>query len=427
MAEKLVIELVDEVHEAVFDENIETDSRSVDEAKTVSITRHFRWGYIDELSNWPGDSHSGSEDDLLLSLSNHQQPALLLIPGHKVVGLSVDYNKKEARHFLKLLPYQIEDDVLGSVDNLHFAVSRNKEADKVVVAYADFEWLESLLTWMRVSGIKVENCIANYQILHASDNELLIWFTDGRVVGHRSNGLGFSIAQSLSQAFLKDILRNQHESAEPISVRVFVDDAETQEIIESHIMPPVEYDVLIGQPPLSFSQESQLNFCNGRFGKKLPLDQWWKELKPVAMLAAASVVVFFVATFADIYMIKQQQSAYKEDMVTAFRTVVPRGAASDPVRRLKGMLGNNTEAEPSQVVFLLSKVAPVLDKLEINITTLNYSNRERALRVNIQAKSFNGVEQFRQQLSQQGINAELQSSNAAAEGFQARLRIGLEG
>lgn len=426
MAEKLVIELLEEVVEKVFDERVEQDNAGLDESSTVN--RQFRWGFIDELSNWPADAHIGSEEDLLMSLSNQKQAALLLIPGNKVVSLPVAYNKKEARHFLKLLPYQVEEDVLGSVDDLHFAISNQKDSEVISVAYVQSAWFSSLMTWMSANNIKVESCIANFQTLQASHNELLIWFVDSQVLGHRSNGLGFSIAQSFSQAFLKDLLQNQQDIADPWSVRVYVDDAETQEIIESHIMPPVEYSVVIGSPPLSFTQSNQLNFSTGKFGKKLPLDSWWKEAKPLAMLAAAAIAVFFVASFADIYLMKQQRAAYQEDMLSAFRTVVPRGAATDPVKRLKAMLGSGSNVgEPSQVVFLLSKVAPVLDQLSINLTTLNYSNREQALRINIQADSFNGVEQFRQRLDQQGVNAELQSSNAVGDGFQARLKIAAKG
>ncbi len=411
MTEKLVIQLLEE---AVNEEG--------------EILRHFRWGFVDEISHWPEDTHEGSGEELLVAFENQSRPALLLIPGNKVVSLPVAYNKKEARHFLKLLPYQIEDDVLGPVEDLHFAVSSNKESDVISAAYVDYDWISELLLWAKDNELVIDRCIADFQCLQAVDNELLVWFVDGNVQGHRANGLGFSIAQSLSQPFLKDLLQNQQDIENPWQVRVYVDDAETQEIIESHIMPPVEYEVIIGQPALHFEQGNQLNFCSGKFGKKLPVEQWWKEAKPLAILAAAAVAVFFIATFADIYLIKKQQASVQQEILSAYRTAVPRGPANDPVTRLKRMLGSETSTnEASQAVYLLSKVAPVLDQLKINLATLNYSNREQALRINIKAKSFNGVEQFRQQLDQQGINAELQSSNAADEGFQARLRIALKG
>jgi general secretion pathway protein L len=411
VAEKLIIQLLQEFSD-------EEDG----------IVRHFRWGYIDELSDWPGDSELGSSDDLLAALDSATQPAVLLIPGSKVVTLPVAYNKKEARHFLKLLPYEIEDDVLGSVDDIHFAVSNQKDDEVISVAYVERDWLFELLEWFKENNIAIGHCVADFQCLKAIENELLLWFVDDNLLGHRANGLGFSISQPMSQPFLKDMLLNQQDVEDPWQVRIYVDDSETKEIIESHIMPPVEYEVVVGQPPLDFSQVNHLNFCSGKYGKQLPLEKYWKEAKPIAMLAAAALVVFFTATFADIYLIKQQQAEYQAEMTTAYREAIPRGPLTDPVRRLKSTLGSGaTSNEPSQSVYLLSKVAPVMDQLKIDLTTLNYSHREKSLRINVKAESFNGIEQFRQKLEEQGVTAELQNSSAATEGFQARLRIGLKG
>ena len=414
MAEKLVIQLLEE-------------EISADDA---DIVRQFRWCYVDELADWPDDAETGSGEDLLMDLEGVTEPAVLLIPGSKTVARSIPYSKKEARHFLKLLPYQIEDDVLGPVEELHFAVApiKDKEAESVAVAYVDQGWLFSLLEWFQQNQIAIEQCIADFQCLRAVDNELLLWFVDDHLLGHRANGLGFSVSQPLSQAFLKDLLLQQQDEDAPWQVKIYVNDAETREILESHIMPPVDYEAVIGQPPLEFIQDNHLNFCSGKYGKKLPIEQWWQEAKPIAILAAVATAIFFVATFADIYLLKQQQERYRDDMLVAYREVIPRGPATDPVRRLRSKLGSGAAtSQSSQSVYLLSRVAPILDKLDISLTTVKYSNREQALRITINAASFNGIEQFRQQIEQQGVSAELQSSNAAKEGFQARLRIALRG
>lgn len=433
MAERLIIQLLaetlvnDELGEQGEEVLVDTDSDEFVEPS--HITRRFRWGFVDELSNWHAVSHEGSDQDMLQALEFQSKPATLLMPGARVVTLPVAYSKKEARHFLKLLPYQVEDDILGSVDDLFFAVG-NRETEVVTAGYVDEQWLSELLSWFQQHDIIVERCIADYQCLHTEGDEQIIWFTDGYVWGHRVSGLGFSVAQALSQPFLSDLLVNQQDIENPWQVKVYVEDAEAKEIVETHILPPVDYEVVIGQPPLDFEQSCQLNFCRGRFGKKLPIDKWWQEAKSMVVLSAAAVVVFFIATFTDIYMLKQQRSANQQALLETYRTVVPRGPATDPIRRLKSMVGRGggqiTE-ENSQSVFLLSKVAPVLDQLKITLTTLNYSNKEQALRININANSFNGIEQFRQQLDSQGLQAELQSSGAAKEGFQGRLRISIKG
>ena len=44
--------------------------------------------------------------------------AVVLLPGYKVVTLSVLMRKSKIA-ILKMLPYELEDDLLGSVDDLH--------------------------------------------------------------------------------------------------------------------------------------------------------------------------------------------------------------------------------------------------------------------------------------------------------------------
>ncbi len=410
MATKVVIQLLEES----VDDNGDT-------------LREFRWVDLAHAQHWPSGAQQG-DGDALLEAVNTGQSVLLLIPGFKLVSFSVPYNKKEARHFLNLLPYQIEDDVLGDVEDLHFAVSANKESENVSAAYAEVAWLESVVTWFSNNGLVVESCIPDFQCMDVAPNELMLWFSEGKVLGHRGNGLGFSIAHSLAKPFLKDLLQNQQDLEDPWLITVYVDDAAAQEYVQANVLPVVEYDCVVGRPSINFNQSNQLNFINGKLGKKLPVSKWWNESKSIAGLAAAAMVVFFVASFTDIYFLQKEQARIQNEIVTSFREVVPSGSVSVPVRRLKAMLGSGgQDKQSSQSIYLLSKIAPELTKLKIELSTLNYSNREQILRINVRADSFNGVEQLRQALDKKDVTAELQSSNATDNGFQARLKISMKG
>lgn len=389
--------------------------------------RQFRWGDLEHAEHWPSGTQQGS-GDVLLDAVKAGQTVLLLIPGSMLVSFSVPYNKKEARHFLSLLPYQIEDDVLGDVDDLHFAVSANRESDAVCAAYVESAWLESLLDWLSANGLTVETCIPDFQCIDVAPNELVLWFSEGTLQGHRSNGLGFSIADSLAKPFLKDLLQNQQDLENPWLVTVYVDDAASQKHIQANVLPVIEHNCVVGRPSINFNHVHQLNFINGKLGKKLPVSQWWDEAKSIVGLAAAAMGIFFIASFTDIYFLQKEQAKIQSTIVADFREVVPNGSASVPIRRLKAMLGSTAQnKQASQSIYLLSKVAPELTKLKIELATLNYSNREQILRINVRAGSFNGVEQLRQALDQQNVNAELQSSNATDSGVQARLKIAMKG
>ena len=338
------------------------------------VIREFRWGDISDTQYMSIDLHSGDGDALLAAVGS--QAVMLLIPGYKVVSISVPYNKKEKRFFLSLLPYQIEDNVLGDVENLHFTVSKNKVSDTVCAAYTDMAWLQSVVNWLSNNGLIVENCIADFQCLDVLNSDFVIWFNEGQIWGHRANGLGFSIDDSIAKSFFKDLFKNKQDDEAQESISVYVNDPETQKHIQENILPLNAYNFYVDTPPFNFYQDNQLDFIRGKLSKKLPIQQWWGEAKALSYLSAAALAIFFVTNFIDIYYLQKNQGNVQDEIVENFRKVAPSGSASVPVRRLKAMLVSaDNNQKSSQVTYLLSKIAPLLTKLNIDLTTLNYSNR----------------------------------------------------
>lgn len=138
--------------------------------------------------------------------------------------------------------------------------------------------------------------------------------------------------------------------------------------------------------------------------------------------------LFLTVNFLSIYQSTQKINVFQQNIETATRQVVTEGNMTNPVR----LLTNRLEAlsvgssEPSQVVSLLTLVAPVIQTLDVELLTINYSDKERMLRLSVQAASFNIVEKLRADMEAKGLIAELLSSNAIDNKFQARLRIRLE-
>jgi type II secretory pathway component PulL len=72
-----------------------------------------------------------------------------------------------------------------------------------------------------------------------------------------------------------------------------------------------------------------------------------------------------------------------------------------------------------------SHVDPVIQKLDIDLLTINYSHKEKILRLSVQASSSNIVDKLRADIEEKGLTAELLNSNAVDNKFQARLRISM--
>ena len=92
-----------------------------------------------------------------------------------------------------------------------------------------------------------------------------------------------------------------------------------------------------------------------------------------------------------------------------------------PPRKLAKI--NLSNEKSSQAVYLLSHVAPAIQSLTVNLSTVSYSHKEKLMRINVQVDSFNIVEKLRTDIINRGLFAKFLSSNVIDEKFQAHLRI----
>ena len=100
----------------------------------------YCWGIVNDKGQWGEQPHKGDKAELLSSLQATQLPIVLVIPGEKVVTTRAAYNAAEKRHFRQLLPYQLEEQIIGDVEDLHFVI---QTLDALIVHLT--QWIHTLL------------------------------------------------------------------------------------------------------------------------------------------------------------------------------------------------------------------------------------------------------------------------------------------
>lgn len=388
----------------------------------------YQWGMADhELA--AGRAQQGNEEQLLSWLEKQSQDITLILPGEDIVVRRVDYQESEKRHFAKMLPYELEDDIVDDVEQCHFATGI-KDAGKATVAYINETVFESARQVIVDAGNHINRCFADFQLIATQPQALSIWFVDERVLVHSVSGEGFSCDTAMAPVLLSSFLQ---EIDEGISLAIYAQAAAGSEQANSianmmnTIAPDREHNFHYQSPELSCSHKQAINFCIGPYAKSISQSQWIKEFKGVAILGLVAFVAFVGVNSFDIYRLQEKNQQLRQQIEQSYRTVIPRGVVNDPVRQLRRKLSkaSNTVNEPSQAVYLLSIVAPLINQLDIDLSAVNYSNKDRQMGLNIQADSFNAVEKLRTEINNKGLNAELLSSNAIDNKYQARLRVSL--
>lgn len=414
-----------------------SDDISVEEAIDASdrfATANYRWMLAGNDYDFDGASYGSGEalNEWLLSIDC---PIVFIIPGEKTVVRQVPFYEKEKRHFAKMLPYQLEESIVSDVDSLHFVIGQQSEP-QATIAYVDRQWFEDALGFLKRQHNPVSRCMVDFQCLQRADNEIVCWFHDGRLLVYSNAGMGFSTASSLATDCLREVLSAEHDvdDASLPRYRVYLShgvseaDSISLETVTDffHTLPAdAQIEFHSTAPPLTINNTAAINFCTGEYATRRQNSQQGSQLKIVVILALLSVCLFLAVNFLSIFQSKQQTMLYQQKIEAATRQVVPEGNISNPVRLLTKKLEELSvgNGEPSQVISLLATVAPVIQSLEVELLTINYSDKEKMLRLSVQASSFNIVEKLRADIETKGLTAELLSSNAIDDKFQARLRI----
>ena len=422
--------------------NIYAYIECVTEYSTSDTVMLYRWSLSGAERAWD-DVQSGTEEELFLWLVDITHPIVLIIPGEKVVAQQVPYSEKEKRYFAKMLPYELEEHVVGDVEDLHFSVG-TVQTSKINIAYIDKKWFENILQPFEERHISISHCMANFQQLKTQKNETVFWFSDEVLWCHSDNGEGFSSesgrAETILQSFFSQAPTQKNESdiesVEQYSVYISSESnaelqdksAEVKRIFHT-LAPEKNMAFYEGVPALSLVNSQAVDFCCGPYKYKKSTAQQVKEYKWLGGLGAIAVVAFIAINLIDIYLLTNKNQYKVQQIHSVARTVIPVGNIQhNPVRQLANKLGkeNVGSEDASQVVYLLSNIAPVIQALDVDLSTINYSHKEKTIRLNIQANSFKQVEKLRTDINDKGLYAELLSSNAIDDKFQARIRVSLE-
>jgi general secretion pathway protein L len=424
----------------------------------------YRWLLTDDIVDINSAAH-GDSSELLAWLDTVDSSLVLVVPGEKVVVRQVSYHEKEKRHFAKMLPYEVEDSVIDDVESLHFSMGE-KNKSQATIAYIDREWFDSAVHFFQQHGKMIERALIDFQCLQREPSEFILWFDRGRLLAHSEDGMGFATTDSLADIFLQNMLsaksvtllskelsdKNSEQASEQkageesagesgktkssvVQYKVYVSDSsaaaytiEKATRVFHTINPDLHSEFYDRQPQLSLTNPSAIDFCTGVYAPKKNNSRQVASWKLIGILSLFSMLLFLSVNFLDVYITKEKIAEKAQAIEASYRQVIPQGVVRDPVRSLRNKLDQlaGGDGTSSEVVRLLSHVAPAIQLLDVNLLTINYNHKEKILRLSVQASSFNLVEKLRTDIEAKGLAAELLSSNAIDNKFQARLRISME-
>lgn len=407
----------------------------------------YHWCWLDaQLNPRLETAGSGPVEALAAAVHGNYHQVWLIVPGTKVVTREVEYSDKEKKHLRTLLPFQLEETVIGDVERFHFALG--SLANGVArVAYVEKAWFEQVFAQLAAINLDVTRCwsapaalplLPPVETSADADTEVdapalkedfwTLQLYEQVVMVRYAPELAFSVERAHLATALDLLLIAERRVDHLPGLLLRATSAQDLERLADSLPPSLQGRVVAQQQvniwQLDYTGRS-INLCQGEFSQRLPIERWWGSWRGVALLAAACLAVHIGILLYQIQDFRAENTEIRRQIETAFRQAVPQGVLIDAERQLAGLV---REAQPlaqggSLTLLLANVLPPLAENSAITLRNIQYLGDNGELNIQLQASEYDAIENLRSRIEANGLSAELLGSSAQGNTHSARLKI----
>lgn len=368
---------------------------------------------------------------------------IALVPGTNVLRAFVDLPVRNQAKLLQAIPFAMEDQLAGNIDELHFAVGKRDENDRVPVAVVQRLKMEAWLEQISAVELDLVGVYTDGDALGDMPNTTIL-LLEARRATIRDPGGHVAATDIDSLEALVDVWLNQHalsdeEVPPPINLLVYMTpDCESilQPVVDRLRAKVETLDVLAlpdGGLPRMAAQcivAPGINLLQGPYAPRSALGAYWPVWRVAAALLAGLCIALLGANLLEISNLSRQAAGLDQSIEKAMRYTFPevreiRDARALFDSKIRSLGGISNSVTSGGFLDTLDRVADAVEKAKrgtAKIESINY--RSGIMELRIVAPSVEALDKIRESIAKESdLQAEIQSANPEGEGVLGRLQI----
>jgi len=348
---------------------------------------------------------------------------IVLLPGENVLTTAVRLPRKRRRQALKALPFMLEDSIASDVMQEHAAVGPDNPDGATLVAVTHKQQLRELLETFAAAGVTPYKVLPDYAALRESPDSWQILLDGDRALVRRPDGTGFTTPVS-RLALLLNAEQGADKDAPEKKLNCFrAADASVPElpgdwqISEQVVANPLQHLA-------DGAAQASLNLLQGEF-KTMQKDVWnWRPWAAAAVLALVAICIGLFETGLETARYNRENEQLQASMMELARDALPGlTQIRDPQAQLLiawRQLKNGGAGE-AEFLPLLNRVSPAISQQQVTVQGISF--RDGTLTMALQGTSLQQLDDLRQQIEQQGLDASLINAGTDADSAHSSLVI----
>ncbi len=332
-----------------------------------------------------------------------QARCVIVLPGEKFAARKISTPAKSRQQLLQTARFLLEDDIAGSVDDLHLAVSEmESEAEKTIIA-VEADYLRGWLSALHATGVKPDVITADFLCLQIDSTEAIILIKDGRLLYNR-DGCGFVAEQQFSEQLAIGLLEQEAVSSLTLLLGEGVSPIAPSGV-DVTIYRVEDQQSLIRFYLTSILRAAPVNLLQGNFAPRIDWRNMIKPWRQAGYMLAAAVVLFFGLIIFEAIKFNSTAGQITEEATSRFRAAYPEVQVRNLRNQARQLAGVASGAR-SDFLRLSSVLTTALEESKtIELSMLTY-DQSGTLTADVQFGTIEELDMLKDALTSRGVSVE---------------------
>ena len=353
---------------------------------------------------------------------------VVLVPASLVTLAETDVPTRNRTQLLKAVPYALEEELAGTVEELHFAVG-TAGSSRTLVAVIRRDWFEEALTVLERHGFSPNAVVPETLCLPWSEDEWTVLLEERGGVVRTGRQTGFGVDPENLEAVIDAAVARQPEEGMP-RIRIFDRRREGEGQPESLAAADVVRDK--GHTPsivllaATFGEQRPVNLLQGEFSKQPGWREGLLRWRIAAALFAAVVGTVLIDRVVENFQYADQRDELDAAMTAVYKATFPDAVRIiNPEQQMRNRLAELREQRGGPGVGFLDLVVDagplVASDRNLDIKMLRY--RDGRMELDLDARTIEQLEALQQRLKKGRLNADLKAVRNEGDRFLGRIVI----
>jgi len=405
-------------------------------------TEPVEWIIVDQSGVPTGEIEHGDLQAAAEAARGKQ--VIALVPGTNVLHTFVDIPIRNHARLLQAIPFALEEQLAGDIEELHFAAGKRDENGRVPVAVVQRLKMEAWLEQISAVELDLAGVYSDSDALGDIPNTTILLVEANRATIRDSKGQVIATDVDSIQT-LTDLWLNRHndtgddELPSPINLLVYVTpefEATLQPVIDQLRARVETLDVMSlpdgGLPRMAAQSLAApgINLLQGVYAPRSTLAAYWPAWRVAAALLVGLCVLLLGSKLLEISSLDKQAAVLDRAIEQAMHFTFPEVGEIRDARALFDsklrMLGNaNPGAGDTGFLDTLDHVAGAVAEhggAAAKIESINF--RSGIMELRVAAPNVESLDKIRESIARDDrLQAEIQSANPDGDMVHGRLRI----